>query len=532
MGKLGRNEPCYCGSGRKYKKCHLNQDSATREQRVHPGMRPMPESVRKAVQDSVREHAVKEAVRENQQGKGKPIISAELGEHRIVAVGNTLHWSSKESTQTFADFLNVYIRQVLGSEWGNSELEKPADQRHPIMNWYCEVRALKQKYGRAKGELYGTPATGSLLAYINLAYNLYLLGHNVEVQEHLLERLKTVESFHGAYYETYVAAWFILAGFKLELENEKDNTTRHCEFVATSPSGAKYSVEAKARQPDKEHLAIGNQLKKALDKAANHKRIIFIDMNLPMSADFSKEGFFDPISERIRSKETMEIQGSPAPEAYVIVTNQPFHLHLEKEAPFPRAFLYEGFKISDFGSVSFGSLIDAYRAYEKHSDLRRIVDAAFKYKVPETFDGELPEFAFGEAERLQTGAQYQFEDGKIGTLLEGIVLEDSQELIMVVDVNGEHSLYRGKLTDEELAAYRRHPETFFGEISNNNQGNAETPFDLFLFFYGTYKNSSRERLLELLQAAPDIEDLKLRSTEDLQLIYSERVTLNAISTTS
>ena len=25
-GKLGRNEPCWCGSGKKYKKCHLNED--------------------------------------------------------------------------------------------------------------------------------------------------------------------------------------------------------------------------------------------------------------------------------------------------------------------------------------------------------------------------------------------------------------------------------------------------------------------------------------------------------------------------
>lgn len=26
--KPGRNEPCWCGSGTKYKKCHLNQDEA------------------------------------------------------------------------------------------------------------------------------------------------------------------------------------------------------------------------------------------------------------------------------------------------------------------------------------------------------------------------------------------------------------------------------------------------------------------------------------------------------------------------
>jgi hypothetical protein len=28
--KLGRNDPCHCGSGNKYKKCHLPQDEAAR----------------------------------------------------------------------------------------------------------------------------------------------------------------------------------------------------------------------------------------------------------------------------------------------------------------------------------------------------------------------------------------------------------------------------------------------------------------------------------------------------------------------
>ncbi|MDB4928532.1 MAG: motif, partial [Myxococcaceae bacterium] len=26
--KVGRNDPCHCGSGQKYKKCHLPQDEA------------------------------------------------------------------------------------------------------------------------------------------------------------------------------------------------------------------------------------------------------------------------------------------------------------------------------------------------------------------------------------------------------------------------------------------------------------------------------------------------------------------------
>jgi len=26
--KLGRNDPCHCGSGKKYKQCHLEKDEA------------------------------------------------------------------------------------------------------------------------------------------------------------------------------------------------------------------------------------------------------------------------------------------------------------------------------------------------------------------------------------------------------------------------------------------------------------------------------------------------------------------------
>ena len=33
MSKIGRNEPCWCGSGIKYKKCHLNRE---KQQMVNP----------------------------------------------------------------------------------------------------------------------------------------------------------------------------------------------------------------------------------------------------------------------------------------------------------------------------------------------------------------------------------------------------------------------------------------------------------------------------------------------------------------
>jgi hypothetical protein len=32
MSKLGRNDPCHCGSGKKYKHCCLEKDEAKREE--------------------------------------------------------------------------------------------------------------------------------------------------------------------------------------------------------------------------------------------------------------------------------------------------------------------------------------------------------------------------------------------------------------------------------------------------------------------------------------------------------------------
>lgn len=523
----GRNQPCFCGSGRKYKHCHGRVNRST-----DPAREPDITSTRSPMHSALQQHQQRERVRIAQQGHGKPIISSDFAGQRFVAVGNKLYWSRIEETQTFIDFLMNYIKDVLGSEWGNAELTKSPETQHPVLRWYRLVVQQQQEGAKAveKARLFRTPVTGAIGAYTNLAYNLYLLKHNAELQQHLIQRIKNPDSFFGGYYETYVAAWFILAGFKLELEDERDASTSHCEFTATSPTGSKYSVEAKARQPGKKNLAIGNQLQKALKKRALHKRVVFIEMNVPMSTDFSLDSFMRPIADRVRSKENMLIDGAPTDEAYVVVTNLPHHLHLDELDPIPNVALGLGYKIPDFGHVSFPSLIDAYRAHQKHADIRRVMDAAYGYRIPTTFSGELPEFTLGDAQRLQIGAEYQFDDGTVGKLTQGLVIEESKELIMVVQSGDDSLMYRGKLTDDELSAYRRHPETFFGGDDDRHvPKQAETPFDLFLFFLNGYRETTREQLLEFMREHSDQEFLRRQSTEDLRLIYCERVTLSATS---
>ena len=71
------------------------------------------------------------------------------------------------------------------------------------------------------------------MAYTALAYDLYTLDHQALLQTKLVKRLKVKEQFQGARYEIYVSAAFVRAGFEMNLEDENDSTTTHCEFTAT-----------------------------------------------------------------------------------------------------------------------------------------------------------------------------------------------------------------------------------------------------------------------------------------------------------
>ena len=124
MAKIGRNERCPCGSGKKYKRCCGSPDG--RKGHLMAGF------------DKARARADAQRVqRERQQGLGKPIISVDFNGRRLVAVKNRLLHSRR--WLTFQDFLLDYIKIAIGSEWGNAEIAKPLEQRHPILVWYHDA---------------------------------------------------------------------------------------------------------------------------------------------------------------------------------------------------------------------------------------------------------------------------------------------------------------------------------------------------------------------------------------------------------
>jgi hypothetical protein len=57
------------------------------------------------------------------------------------------------------------------------------------------------------------------------------------------------------------------------------------------------------------------------------------------------------------------------------------------------------------------------------------------------------------------------------------------------------------MTDVEIAAWRRHPETFFGKVQPVTK-QVESPLDLAEFMYETHRNTPKEKLLSFMQDHP------------------------------
>jgi hypothetical protein len=171
------------------------------------------------------------------------------------------------------------------------------------------------------------------------------------------------------------------------------------------------------------------------------------------------------------------------------------------------------------------SYTDAYKAKVKYAALNDVQKAMVAYKFPVTFDGEIPEFAFGEAERrFNIGERIEVAVGKFVTLQSGIVAEaEKRAYLTVADEAEQGAIWTAELTDAELAAYRAHPETFFGRVVSVG-GNVDNPLDLYEFFLGAYKETPRKTLLEFMNNAPDIEGLNELSDEELRYKYAEGLT--------
>jgi hypothetical protein len=481
------------------------------------------------IHDALERDRANEKIREAQQGLGRPIISFKSHGHQIVAVRNTLYWSDK--WKAFPDFLADYLKQKIGSDWGNAEIAKPLGDRHPILEWYDAFCHYQRETIRTPGEVSNAPVTGLVACYLGLAYSLYLLDHNVEIQERLIRRLKDRANFQGAFYELFVANTLIRAGFELTLEDEADGFAKHCEFAAVSRrTGKKYWVEAKMKAvaglfgqtqgTDANPISrLIPHLNDALAKPAADERLIFIDLNAEpeFGADL-KPTWHDRAIKRLERYEAMELGAGVS--AYLFVTNIGFHRRLD--APPMIAAAPFGLGMPDFNRPGTYRVSEIYRRKQKHIDAFDIGESFLSYgKFPTTFDGSLPSEAFeGASSRVKIGETYFFENvGEKGTVTYASVLEaEKTAYIAITTPDGSSQLLRQPMSDAELTDYMAHRDAYFGKVLNVSTG-IQDRYELFEWFMSNQKQLSRQTLLERLSTAPNFADLTRLSDSDLLAEY-------------
>ncbi|MBU0825289.1 MAG: SEC-C domain-containing protein [Alphaproteobacteria bacterium] len=530
--KIGRNERCPCGSGRKFKHCHGTVASNGRAPRLFP----------KDIEQARTQWQARERVREKQQGLGRPIIAAKVGDEQVVAIGNKL--VSSRNWKTFPDFLQDYLKTKLDPAWGNAEIAKPLEQRHTIMQWYEALCHFQRKWVKKAGVPTSTDVVGVLGCYFGLAYGLYLLDHNVELQKRLLARLKDPGNFQGAYYEILVARALISAGFELTLEDETDKREKHCEFAAVSKAtGEKFWIEAKMRgvagllgrtdaDGTRNPSAISSlipQLNGAFKKPAADRRMIFIDLNCEMRSDVTEDDrppFLAKATDRVHRYEREELADGQS--AYLFITNMTFHRELE--GPAQMVALPIGVGIPDFNRSGHMTLYEAYKREQKHADANLVAEGLSSLlSIPSTFDGSLPGVTLhGERPPVMIGQTYSFEgageDGgdMIATVTDAIVMEANQTVTIAVhdEANKKAYLLKENMSDAQFADYRNHPDAYFGQV-RPVPNVSKTPYEFFCALMRIHSDWPRDNLLERLKL-PEAQAANL-SDEEVRALYCERL---------
>jgi hypothetical protein len=286
--KVGRNDLCPCGSGKKFKKCHLAMPSIPVIGETNSTAPPIPPQVWQKFEGQRREEQARVAA----FGEIRPIIHIpDYAGYRMVVVRNRLYYSKKWNS--FTDFLFEYGVTPFGREWLETQKSAPEADQHPVYIWRKQAYAYMEKQKPQPDGTFSAVPNGPMAACNNFYYDLYTVDDNSLLDDDLLNRLRHRDQFQGALHELFAEATCLRAGFTIIRENEKDRNRRHVEFVAVhKATGQHVLVEAKSRhragvmgQPgtrkDTPDIRFHRLINAAVAKDSNNPLAIFVDTNLP-----------------------------------------------------------------------------------------------------------------------------------------------------------------------------------------------------------------------------------------------------------
>jgi hypothetical protein len=305
LAKPGRNDPCRCGSGKKYKKCCLDRDrEAEREmQAMLPELEEAMQEMRAKIERGP------ERLREEYGVYVNYVSPIEYQGRKVWAIGTRVY-ADRPPNETFHEFLLHVLRGTLGGkEWRDAEMAKAESERHFVMKCFEEyerfTKAMLTPENQQDEGRWAAQPNGFVLYLLSLAWDIASLINASNLPDVLVDRLRDPVAYQGARYEIAVAATVARLDCEIRFldEDEKLRGQKHVEFVATHrPTGQQIAVEAKSRHragvihqpgvadPD-DPLRGDARAIRALYKAAVEKApegvpfVIFIDVNAPLQPE-------------------------------------------------------------------------------------------------------------------------------------------------------------------------------------------------------------------------------------------------------
>lgn len=239
--KIGRNDPCSCGSGKKYKKCCLGkQQTGT----FHKVPTEVLDFFRK--QEMERKHLHNLGIYLNFV---KPVI---FKGKKVWALGSRVY-PTRPPSETFHEFTFFVLQQTLGFTWWQKQSSLLDEEKHFIMYCYGKYGEWRKKNATQKhkvGGLWAARPDGWTRALLSLAFDVFSILHADHLPDQLLKRLRNKDQYQGARYEIVVAAIFARLGYKIKfLDEDTEIEGKRCEFIAYNNStGDQMAVEVKSKE--------------------------------------------------------------------------------------------------------------------------------------------------------------------------------------------------------------------------------------------------------------------------------------------
>lgn len=349
--KIGRNDKCPCGSGKKYKKCHIFNNIPFSSPKVTK-IDSTPEIERIRLQMESEQMKRREQLR--QLGVFIDFVTpVNFKGKKVWALGSRIYPYQKED-ETFHEFIIHVLKMELGEQWWEEQRKLPQEEWHFIFRCFIKHYEWKQKNQlppNKYGKLWRAKPDGYSRALLSLAFDVCSLLHAVHVPEVFLKKLRTYIQYQSVRYEIAIAALFARMGYKVRFLDEEYHgqkiQPKHSEFLVSHPMiKEEIAIEVKSKEREgvlhtkgnfNEEIEIKSSVSKLYRDAIKQKPkgkpfIVFVDMNLPLSpgVDPKEIKWLNAVS-KMRDSAAFAEKGKASPVNAIVFTNFSYHYGTDKE---------------------------------------------------------------------------------------------------------------------------------------------------------------------------------------------------------